>query len=641
MEYNAFFEMTAVLFIIIVAVHFFTRRRFNTRLNRFYGVFLIIGMVDILADVVSTYTIADAAAFPLWLNITVNQILFLCQVALAPMVYLYIMCMTGAIDNKQNRRLIILTIVPAAICFVLVALNPLHRLFFYFDENLVYSHGPGFLGLYTETIFYLVASACVLVSFRRKLRRVEYLTMMTFIGIIIVTIVVQAILPQLLLTGVALSIAIVMMYLTMQNPDDMLDTLTGAFNRNSFFTYIDAQIRSRSRFQLAAFDVNGMGVINELFGIAVGDRLLAEIGSYLCELGGSNKLFRSVGNSFVLVTHGEQQCLNAVAAARERFKRRWSVGEISLEIGASVCYSLTADECGDANEVKTLINEGITAAAADRSGVFEVTREMHERVKRMDKVEALLRRSLDEGAVELYLQPLYSLYDGRVSGAEALARLRDEEGNIVMPGEFVPIAERTGLVTRLGEQMTDKGCRYLKESGLADDPYFGELSVNLSVLECTDDALAGKVCATVERYGIPPSKLRFEITETTATLSERLPETMSKLTELGFSFALDDFGTGYANYDSIMRLPFSAAKFDKSMLDISGESDKGERLLLRTMEMMRSLGFDVVVEGVETEAQARMLASRGVNHVQGFYFARPVPAGEFAELFNNLRDVKT
>ena len=640
MEYNAFFEMTAVLFIIIVAVHFFTRRRFNTRLNRFYGVFLIIGMVDILADVVSTYTIADAAAFPLWLNITVNQILFLCQVALGPMAFLYIMCMTGAVDNKANRRLIILTIIPAAVCFALVALNPLTKMFFFFDESLRYSHGPGFMGLYTETVFYLIASVCVLVRFRLKVRRVEYYTMMTFIAIIIVTIVVQALAPQLLLTGVALSISIVMMYLTMQNPDDMLDSLTGAFNRNSFFTYIDAKIRSRSRFQLAAFDVNGMGAINELFGIAVGDKLLAEIGAYLCELGARNKLFRAVGDSFVLVTHTEQQCLNAVAAARERFKHQWKVGEISLEVGASICYSLTADECADANEVKTLINEGITAAAADRSGVLEVTREMHERVKRIDEVEALLRRSLDEGTVELFLQPLYSLVDGRVSGAEALARLRDEEGNIVMPGEFVPISERTGLVTRLGELMIDKGCRYLRDSGLADDPYFGELSVNLSVLECIDEALPGKVSAAVERYGIPPAKLRFEITETTATLSEHLPETMRRLTELGFSFALDDFGTGYANYDSIMRLPFSAAKFDKSMLDMSGESEKGERLLLSTMEMVRSLGFDVVVEGVETAEQARMLAQRGVNHVQGFYFARPVPAGEFAGLFSTLRGVE-
>ncbi len=633
MTYNAQFEMCAFLFLSVIAVHFFTRQRYPSRLNRFFALFIIIGLVDIASDICSAYTLEMIAELPLWVNWLVNMLLFYCQICLAPLMFLYIICMNGAL-TKENRNWILLSMAPFGATFVLLSLNPATGLVFYFSETLEYMHGPLFLALYGGTVFYLILGFIQILIHRKSLRRVEYYTMITFIVMIVGSIIIQYLYSSILLTGVALSLSIVMMYLTLQNPDDMLDPLTGAFNRNGFLLYINTLIKDKRRFQIAMFDLDDMSAVNSVFGIAVGDNVLREIGAYLHRIAPGSRIFRIVGDSFVVVTNTERACRRIVHTAGVRFKERWSVGGFNLNISACICYACDAYKCLNGDEMIALIEDSLAQAKQQgRGSILETDAAAVELVRRKARVEELLRRAIEQDAVEVFFQPIVRLDNGgRIAGAEALSRIRDENGVIVMPGEFIPIAERTGLIVPLGAQVFDKACRFLRDSGLNDDPAFEKMCVNLSVVECIDDLLSKKIYDVVEHYGVAPQKLCFEITETTATLSETLPERMDALCAQGYRFALDDFGTGYANYDSIMRLPFSIVKIDKSMFDSSFRDQKSGMIFFHTIKMVRALGHDVVVEGVETKEQAELLARNDVQFAQGYYFSRPVPSAEFRQL---------
>ena len=633
MRYDPGPEICAVLFLITIAVHFFSRPRYPSDQNRFFTAFILIALADVLADIASAYAIEGGAATPAALNWFVNMLLYYCQITLAPLFLMYVLCITDTLHKKYLWH-IVFTMLPYAATFICLTVNPVTGVYFYFDKAGVYRHGEQFMILYIGTAFYLALCAGFVIAKRKKIRPAEHRSILIFLSIIVISIIVQLFLPQYLLTGVALSLAVMMMYLTLQNPDDLLDALTGAFNRDSFFTYLTREIAQQKAYQIVAVDIDGMRSINSLFGVTVGDRAFAAAGEYLRRIAGGGRVFRIVGDSLAIVTHSEKDCVDLVHKISDRFDRVWQIDALSFKMSARICYTLNPAQCGAAGDVISILEHALSRVKRlDSGSIMEISEHLQRTFRRSAYVERLLRRALETEAIENWYQPIYCMETGRFSGMEALSRLRDEDGSIVMPGEFIPIAERTGLIGRLGELMIRKTCAFLKESGVMDVPGFEGVSVNLSPAECMEDSLVPKILSAVSEYGVPAKYICFEITETAATVSDGLPHKMDELLLHGFHFALDDFGTGFANYDAVVRLPFAAVKLDKSMLDNALFGGKGETIFSRSLDLINALGCTALVEGVEREEQAAFLKGLGVRYAQGFLYARPMPAEELMKAF--------
>lgn len=633
MQYNPFLEIGALPFLVVAAVQYFARPHHPSRQNRFFGVFAVLGFFDVSIDIASAFLIEASATVAPWINMTVHMTLYGCQVALAPMLLLYVLCLTDAV-HRNTLWLIALALMPCFVTFGMLLSNPRTAAFFYFDAAGGYHHGDGFKWLYVGTVLYLLLSAVMLLLRRRRLRRIQFNVVMIYTCAIVGAMVLQTLFPNYQITGVLICVAICMMYITIENPDQMLDALSGAYNRRSFLLQTETLLKRKRRFQLIYIDPEDMRAVNRTFGVRSGDLAIAEIGKYLIHIAGTNRVFRLIGDSFVVITHNEEKAMQIVEHVGARFSECWKAGELPVQIRAHICYAFSAYRCASVGEIQELLDFALAKVRSEEVWTpYRVDEDARKRILRDKEIEVILRRSLELHTVEIALQPICSLADNAVRGAEALARLRDAQGRIVMPGEFVPIAERTGLVVQLGEQMIEKACAFLHEYALDQDPKFERICINLSPVECLDGSLQGKIERAAYHYGIRTGKLCFEITETAATASEKLPEVMRKLRQRGFCFSLDDFGTGYANYDAIMRLPFSVVKIDKSLLDISEESRRNNILFTRTIEMVRDLGYDVVVEGVEKVEQAEMLKQRNVAYAQGYYFSRPVTGAVFIRLF--------
>ncbi len=254
--------------------------------------------------------------------------------------------------------------------------------------------------------------------------------------------------------------------------------------------------------------------------------------------------------------------------------------------------------------------------------------------KEQRKMIRLMRSALKENRLEIFYQPIYSPEKGRFTSAEALIRMRNEEGGFISPGVFIPLAEQNGLIIEIGDFVLDEVCKTIRDEKIWEKG-IEYIEVNLSVTECIQNDLVDKVRAVLRKYGLSPKVLNLEITETASdSFSNTVDNNIRRLHEYGLSFSLDDFGTGYSSLNRILNLPLSIIKLDMSLVRPAFESKNPNAmtLLRSSVGIAKSVGTEIVAEGVETKEMAEGIIALGVEHIQGFYYARPLPKQQFIEL---------
>ena len=266
------------------------------------------------------------------------------------------------------------------------------------------------------------------------------------------------------------------------------------------------------------------------------------------------------------------------------------------------------------------------------------TSDLGERISYLRQLEGNLRQAVANGEFAVYFQPKVSPAPTTLVGAEALVRWQRGDGTLVSPVDFIPLAEETGLIVPLGEQVLEQTCQVLSRLNSQGQRHL-RLSVNLSPLQFLQSDLVQRILAILDRYQIDPQQIELEITET-AMMSNlaKSVATIDALVAAGLSIAIDDFGTGYSSLSYLKRFPIRTLKIDRSFIrDII--SDQNDAQLVETIILMaHNLGITVVAEGVETEAQLHWLQSRGCQQIQGYYFSHPLAAEAFVAYVEAFQD---
>jgi EAL domain-containing protein (putative c-di-GMP-specific phosphodiesterase class I) len=268
--------------------------------------------------------------------------------------------------------------------------------------------------------------------------------------------------------------------------------------------------------------------------------------------------------------------------------------------------------------------------------------EMRERVSDRLRTEIALRRAVIDGGLEVHYQPLVSLEDGAIVGAEALLRWHDEERGWVPPVEFIPVAEDSGLIVPMGTWVLEQACREALAWAPGADGGPLEIAVNLSSRQVAQPEFGAEVERVVAETGIDPARLTFEITESVVMEEAEAPmESIRRIEDLGVKLALDDFGTGYSSLSYLDRLPIDILKLDRSFIAaLAGmRGSPTSAIVAGVVTMAKALGLVVVAEGVEEPDQVQELRRLGCAFAQGFLFSPAVPAAEFRTLLGTAFDV--
>jgi diguanylate cyclase (GGDEF)-like protein/PAS domain S-box-containing protein len=424
------------------------------------------------------------------------------------------------------------------------------------------------------------------------------------------------------------------------------DALTGLPNERLLLERLSKAIatceREQRRLALLRCDYNQFRAINDTLGYEVGDRILAEVAERLRAVAKlSDTCARLHADDYVLVLEdlGDRNPNTKATELLASLAVPYEIDGEVIDLAPCVGIALYPTDARRADAL--LRNAGVARdrlKSRDGAGFEYYGVEPGERALERNQVEQALRRALDEHQLVLHYQPKVDVITQRVLGVEALIRWRHPTRGLVPPGEFVPVAEDTGLILPIGEWVLDVACRQAKAWQSAG---FSDLSmaVNLSPIQLQDERLLETVAQVLSASGLDPASLELEITE--SQLLEDLEGTLALLHEFkqrGIKLSLDDFGTGHSSLSLLCQLPIDALKIDKSFLDRIPESLKERAILDAIVTMGHSLKLAVIAEGVESLAQLDALKETGCDQLQGYYFSRPLPADELKALLLRQRD---
>lgn len=419
----------------------------------------------------------------------------------------------------------------------------------------------------------------------------------------------------------------------------MSDTLTGLPNRVSLTDRIDELLQDGSeRFGVLVVNIDRFKRINESLGATVGDEFLIALARRLAGcVRGEDWIARLGADEFAILLSNCE--INATA--REIVDRihhrlddpfRLSGGEVYAS--ATIGIAVATQETSSAEELLHQADYALRRAKNQGGGGVEsYAPRDHSREIGLFHLEADLRRAIEREELELAFQPLIDMESGRMVGVEALSRWNCENHGAVSPGDFIPIAEESGLIVPLGRAALRKACTRLAEWRRSYSAARQmHVAVNISGVQLRRDDIVAAVSEALKSSGLPGSALKIELTESAIVSEpERVREIFHQLKELGCCISMDDFGTGYSSLAYLQTFPIDVLKIDQSFVRGMTDNEDSQNIIDAILSLSRALKMTTVAEGIETELQMRALKAAGCDIGQGFYFARPLSESQLIE----------
>ena len=408
------------------------------------------------------------------------------------------------------------------------------------------------------------------------------------------------------------------------------DQLTGLINARSLVSQLAEAAKTGKIYAVLNLDISRFGQINQRYGYAVGDSVLVEIAGRIKQLLPSEAwIARTGGDKFIVACqvrdHGDAALLASglIDALAESYQFEGSFHVLGCKVGVAL-FPLDHQEVA---RLPDLAEAALREAKINKESVVFFSEQSHERHLRQIMVEQGLKEAMRDGSIEAYLQPKVSLATFTTHSYEALARWNHEELGQVSPGEFIPLAEASGLGPDLDHYIIRRVAKLVANISAAGTPCL-PVAINITANHFSDEALFAHISQALDDYSLAPGAIELEITEgAIINLSQTVSENLRRLRRLGMRVSIDDFGTGYSSLSYLKNLDVDELKIDKSFID-DIESAKGQRLVQAVIGLAQAFGLTVTAEGVETKAQVDLLVEMGCDLVQGYYFSPALPPEE-------------
>lgn len=415
------------------------------------------------------------------------------------------------------------------------------------------------------------------------------------------------------------------------------DALTNLPNRILLRDRTEQMLKKAERYNtqvgMLLLDIDHFKIINDTYSHLLGDRLLQEIARSLTSiLRSSDTLCRQGGDEFIVLLadfDNSVQVADFAARLLALFNQPWPIDNIELKLSASIGISIYPDDSKNMDELYRHADAAMYMAKKQgRNRYLFYSNEIENRLRTHMALEAHLRNALTNNVFEVFYQPKVDARTNQIIGAEALVRWRNN-GELVFPDVFIPLAEETGLIIPLGKLILQKACTQAKI--WADQGLHLQVAINVSAVQFNNEFVQ-TVAETLKLTGANPQQIELEITESLLVSDDNASAIMRQLQQLGVRIALDDFGTGYSSLSYLKRFPLDVLKIDQSFVRNMLDDEVDISIVKAIVQMAAGLKLRLVAEGVETRAHVDVLLGLGCHIMQGYYYSRPVPLQEINTL---------
>ena len=506
---------------------------------------------------------------------------------------------------------------------------------FYFDSQGTYCRGPlNALG-YVVTIAQLVLVGICYLRNRENASRPMRRVLLQMFPLVPLCILIQRIFPEIMLNSFVMALVETVVFLSFQGQRQGVHTLTELNDRHRFFTEVDYRIAQKEPFQIFLINIKDFGAINQKYGHLFGDEYLYQFAFSLEQRIKDGVAFHMNGTVFAVVLRYTYQ--NAAEKQSGEVLQFLEDGIVCMNERITVDYVMV-DYISDglettAAEIYENMEYSATKSHVLKQRYVRCASEVREETKRKRYLRERISTVDRDHGFEVWLQPIQCLQTKKFCSMEALIRLREPDGSLISPAEFIPLAEQTGNISSISWFVLEEVCHLLKTTPELNGV---SVSINLPMTQLLDKGFVPRFVGIVNQAGIEPRQICIEFTE--RAILENFQQTMSIMQEMsreGFRFYLDDFGSGYSNFNCLLQLPFQIIKLDTCMIH-SGVNGEPDYTMVRTLtKLFHDMDLVVIAEGVETEKEVRALEEQGVDRIQGFALAKPMPQDALVEFYRN------
>ena len=626
--WNTDFVLPGLLVLAVLLAFYFFRPRIPNRLNKAFLILVITDIATIVTDILATKADEQYQSLPVPLVSFLNLLYFAAFVAMS-LAFFRLTIVLLKLDHSGYSAPKCLMYLVFLISEIIVLSSPLTGAVYSVD-GAGYHRGPLYGVLAVNSFFFLVMGIILLASYRRRVRKSTLFSALAYHVLLIAGNTARILLPQYLVMNLFCLLAILVIFLAFENPDLYITDRGPAFNTRAFTDWLDDPLHRKDR-RVLGFAIRNYNDERSMYGGTQMDQGLHLIIMYLVKQFPQFLVFYLRGGNFALAGEDEADWEEIRRIISERFRSPWQAEGADLYLNATyVEISLPGRKDTPDRIVNTLIYALDEAGESRDTEQTLMTAETLEEIDRQIEIKRWLDKALEDNAVEVFLQPIIDSRTKQAVAAEALARIRDDEGKQIAPGLFIPVAEKNGSITTLGEQVLRKVCAFISTHSL-QDAGLGRINVNLSPIQCMHSNLPGRFLSILKEYGVPAEQIYLEITEESMINYAKQEQQIKELMACGFRIALDDYGSGFSNLHQVKKFSFSNIKLDMNIVwDYIRDRDA---LLPALVRAFREMGFSITAEGVETQEMADAMAEIGCDYLQGYYFSKPMPMDMFAEQY--------
>ena len=491
--------------------------------------------------------------------------------------------------------------------------------------------------MYIIMAFYIGVGVVYALRCFRFFTRSQFWAMVTVFPIMIAALGIQLIYPQLRIELFAHAVGILLLLFMVQKPEERTNPVTGFGRDSAYAVDVEQALYNNRKIQILLVNVTNYKSLRDILGYVSMNKLMHTVAENivsLCKaaLPKADPYYLGRGK-FCLVVGKEnfERVPDAAKAINEMLKQ-----DMDINLQSCICIVRCPEDFHDFQSLYAFSNEFEEYGKSGETGrIIQAEEILNDGRYIIKDIEGIIDNAMNKEGMEVYYQPIYSVERKRFVSAEALLRLNDQEYGHISPELFIPVAEKSGVIHKIGSFVLEEVCRFIASDEFKElDMEY--IEVNLSMVQCMQENLYEDLLRIMEEYDVPSRMVDFEITETySVSNNEVLVSNMDHLISKGSTFAADDFGTGFATTTYLMDYPFKIIKLDKSFIWKAMEEEKAMNILRHTAGMIKSLNLLIVAEGVETLAQVRELIRMKVDFLQGFYFSKPLNQKDYLHFLDH------
>ena len=633
MSVNLCFVYVAIVSLAVLMIYFQNKRSAMIPSYRMFyhtlTVLLISGVLDVFCALYQIYPKFSGRSIVFVLN-TADLMM---QIFIATCFTVYALCVCS-VDRKMSIRWMEAAYLPATIELVLILFFAIYTANQGGQADEIRRHPVLILLLILFMIYMMILGVIIGVRFHKTLGTRRSVHVLAGGMILMIVEIIQILRPDERFLVFISSILMTDMLLAVQRPEEIFEG-TDALKRRLLPISAEQDYKRNKHFVMLFVKIFDYNVMLDSLGQEDAEQFIRQVCAYMASLKRNVLTFQLEKDILaVKIPYRNKAEWNTLfEQVKERFSQPWHSG--LMESMLSVGY-VTADcpnEIPDMEMFQRMLGNVALAPIEAGENISALTFLGEDKEQ---QILTAIRRALDEDRFQVFYQPIYSTHEKKVIAAEALIRLFDPDYGFIPPEPMIALAEREGYILQIGEIVFTEVCRFYSENHL-DKLGIEYIEVNLSAVQCMQSRLAEEFMGIMRNFNLSSERINFEITETSAMISNtEVSRNIAHFELHGVSLSLDDYGTGYSNISYLYNLPFLFMKVDKSILWSAGENEKADIILRNTFRMANRLHMKVVMEGVETEEQIRKLLELKCDYFQGYYFSKPVEGSKFIEYVKNF-----